>query len=90
MKGKGVVLANYYCKNCGKKFLDPRTLAANLCQRHPDGCNKGKHQLYEGTEKSTYVCKYCGRSFHDIITMTANSCHQHPSGANKGKHSPAL
>lgn len=83
-------MANYYCKNCGRKFSDARALTASSCPRHPAGSNKGKHQLYEGDEKSSYVCKYCGRSFRDIMSMTASSCPRHPDGSNKGKHSPAL
>lgn len=83
-------MANYYCKNCGRNYTEPRALAANPCLRHPDGPNKGKHQLYEGSEKSSYTCKYCGRSYHDLVTLTANSCPRHPDGPNKGKHSPAL
>jgi len=83
-------MANYYCKNCGRKFSDVRTLTAGSCPRHPEGNCKGKHQLYEGSEKSSYMCKYCGRSFHDIATLTAGSCPRHPEGNCKGRHSPAL
>ena len=80
----------YYCEYCGHKAQDARTLLAAPCPRHPDGSNKGKHKLYEGSEKSQYVCKYCGRKFPSIMTMTAAPCANHPNGSNKGKHSPAL
>ncbi len=83
-------MAKCYCKNCGQAFSDVRALSANTCYRHPDGANKGKHQLYEGGEKKSYTCKFCGSQFHDLRTLTANTCYRHPNGANKGKHHPAL
>jgi hypothetical protein len=54
------------------------------------GTNKGKHKLYEGSEKSKYTCKYCGTDRTSISSLTSIPCHRHPDGANKGKHSPAL
>ena len=81
---------NYYCKNCGAKYSSIQSLTASSCGRHLLGPNKGKHELYEGSEKSRYQCKYCGTSFPSLTSLTASSCGRHPSGANKGKHSPAL
>ena len=83
-------MANYYCKNCGRKFSNVRTLTSLSCPRHPDGPSKGKHELYEGDEKSTYTCKYCGKTFSSIAVLTSLSCPRHPDGPSKGKHSPAL
>ena len=83
-------MANYYCEHCGQKFSSISSLTANSCHRHPNGTNKGKHKLYEGSEKSKYLCKYCGQSFTTLSSMTANVCHRHPNGVNKGKHAPAL
>ena len=83
-------MANYYCKNCGIKFPNVSSLTANTCPRHPNGTHKGKHQLYEGSEKSSYTCKYCGMSFRSIVAMTAGTCLRHPDGPHKGRHSPAL
>lgn len=83
-------MANYYCKNCGNKFSSIQNLTGNFCNRHPLGAGKGKHELYEGSEKSKYECKYCGTSFSSLINLTGNFCNRHPSGAGKGKHSPAL
>ena len=80
----------YYCEYCGHKAQDARTLLAAPCPRHPDGCNKGKHKLYEGSEKSQYICKYCGHKFPSILVMTGATCVNHPKGSNKGNHSPAL
>ncbi len=80
----------YYCEYCGQKFTDVRQLTAISCARHPNGANKGKHKLYEGTQKSRYTCKYCGQQFASIQQMTGISCSRHPNGCNKGKHSPAL
>lgn len=83
-------MANFYCEYCGTKFNSATSLASSSCQRHPNGANKGKHKLYEGTEKSQYVCKYCGTKFTSLTSLTASSCQRHPNGANKGKHSPTL
>lgn len=83
-------MANFYCEYCGYKFSSISSLTANKCFRHPDGTNKGKHKLYEGSEKSKYTCKYCGISFNKLSSLTANNCLRHPDGSNKGKHSPAL
>ena len=83
-------MANYYCEYCGTKASSVSALTINWCQRHPDGANKGKHKLYEGSEKSKYTCKYCGTSTSSISSLTINWCQRHPKGANKGKHAPAL
>lgn len=81
---------NYYCEYCGHKFPSVRQLTSATCPRHPDGSNKGRHKLYEGTEKSTYTCKYCGHRFPSILVMTDGTCPNHPKGSNKGRHAPAL
>ena len=83
-------MANYYCEYCGQKFSSVSSLTSCSCYRHPAGANKGKHKLYEGSEKSQYVCKYCGQKFNSLSSLTSCSCYRHPAGANKGKHSPAL
>ena len=80
----------FYCVYCGAEFSSVRSLTSCSCSRHPDGVNKGKHQLYEGVAKSQYTCKYCGVKFSNLRSLTACSCARHPNGANKGKHSPAL
>ncbi len=83
-------MANFYCEYCGQKFLSVQALVAGSCSRHPNGAGKGKHKLYEGSEKSRYTCKYCGLSFSSLATLTAGSCSRHPNGSGKGKHAPAL
>ena len=83
-------MANYYCEYCGHKYSNVQTLTACWCIRHPYGPNKGKHKLYEGSEKSKYTCKYCGKQYSNLETLTACWCIRHPEGPNKGKHSPAL
>lgn len=83
-------MANYYCEYCGRKFSSVADLTSSSCIRHPDGSNKGRHKLYEGSEKSKYVCKYCGRQFSSIADLTSSSCVRHPNGSNKGRHAPAL
>ena len=83
-------MANFYCKYCGTKFPSISSLTAGPCQRHPLGPSKGKHVLYEGSEKSQYVCKYCGTKYPSISILTASPCQRHPNGVNKGKHEPAI
>ena len=65
-------------------------MTVSTCSRHPNGAGKGKHKLYEGSEKSKYTCKYCGNSYSSISSLTASTCSRHPNGAGKGKHAPAL
>lgn len=83
-------MANYYCEYCGTRTSSISALTASSCHRHPAGASKGRHKLYEGSEKSKYNCKYCGISNSSIVSLSGLSCHRHPDGANKGKHSPAL
>ena len=83
-------MARFYCKYCGQSASSIQNLTGWSCPRHPNGPNKGKHALYEGSEKSQYTCKYCGAQRSSIVNLTAGSCPRHPAGPNKGKHSPAL
>ncbi len=83
-------MANFYCEYCGSKFSSVQQLTAVPCQRHPDGQFKGKHKLYEGSEKSQYTCKYCGSKFSSLQQLTSVPCQRHPDGQFKGKHAPAL
>lgn len=80
----------FYCKYCGQRFNSVRSLTSLMCVRHPDGPNKGKHALYEGSIKQRYTCRFCGQQFNSIQSMTAFVCLRHPNGPNKGKHEPAL
>lgn len=83
-------MSNFYCEYCGYKTTSVQSLTAMNCIRHPAGPNKGKHKLYEGSEKSKYTCKYCGYSVGSIQSLTSMNCIRHPNGANKGKHAPML
>lgn len=83
-------MAKFYCEYCGYSASSVVYLTAGNCTRHPNGPGKGKHKLYEGTEKQQYTCKYCGRTYPTIQSMTAGLCMRHPNGAGKGKHAPAL
>lgn len=83
-------MVQYYCEYCGNKQAQISNLVATPCFRHPDGPSKGKHKLYEGSEKTHYNCKYCGTSTSSIANLTSIPCFRHPKGANKGKHRPAL
>lgn len=83
-------MANYYCEYCGRKASSVSSLTSSSCIRHPNGAGKGKHKLYEGSEKSQYTCKYCGKNSSSISSLTSSSCIRHPNGAGKGKHAPAL
>ncbi len=82
-------MASFYCKYCGSKASSVSSLTGSSCSRHPLGSNKGKHTLYEGSEKSQYTCKYCGNKASSIASLTGSSCSRHPNGSNKGKHEPA-
>ncbi len=83
-------MANFYCEYCGKTYSSVSSLTASNCPKHPNGHMKGKHKLYEGSEKSRYTCKYCGKTYPSISSMTSTSCPKHPNGHMKGKHAPAL
>ena len=83
-------MAKFYCEYCGQSFSSVSSLTAGSCCRHPNGSCKGRHKLYEGSEKPRYTCKYCGQQFTSISSMTAGSCYRHPNGSCKGKHAPAL
>ena len=82
--------AAFYCKYCGRKAASVASLTASPCIRHLDGQGKGKHALYEGSEKEQYTCRYCGRKANSIATLTASKCARHPNGPSKGNHEPAL
>lgn len=83
-------MANFYCEYCGQKFSSVSNLTVGNCPRHPLGGGKGKHKLYEGSEKSKYTCKYCGQQFSSISSISVGSCPRHPNGCCKGRHAPAL
>jgi len=83
-------MSNYYCKYCGNKASTVSSLTNGYCVRHPDGPNKGRHELYEGDEQSHYTCKNCGQQFSSISSLTNGFCMRHPEGTNKGRHEPAL
>ena len=83
-------MANFYCEYCGQLFSSVASLTNYNCQRHPDGNGKGKHKLYEGSEKSQYTCKYCGQKYSSISSLTNYNCQRHPNGNGKGRHAPVL
>jgi len=82
--------ASFYCKYCGHKASSVASLTASACIRHPNGPHKGRHALYEGSEKEKYTCKYCGKQVTSIASLTASKCIRHPDGPHKGNHVPAL
>ncbi|HRW43159.1 MAG TPA: hypothetical protein P5343_00065 [Flavobacteriaceae bacterium] len=82
-------MANYYCETCGQKYSNIASLTSGNCKNHPNGPLKGKHKLYEGTEKSQYICKLCGTKNSSIAGLTSGNCKNHPNGTLKGKHQPA-
>jgi hypothetical protein len=83
-------MANFYCEYCGTKYSSVASLTSAQCLKHPNGPNKGKHKLYEGSEKPQYLCKYCGTKYSSLPSLTSSQCLRHPNGSNKGKHAPAL
>jgi transcription elongation factor Elf1 len=80
----------FYCRYCGIKNSSIAGLTASSCIKHPLGPNKGKHAVYEGSEKARYTCKYCGFKASSIAALTTSFCRRHPNGTNKGRHEPAL
>jgi len=53
-------MSKFYCEYCGISYSTVSALTNSSCSRHPAGSGKGRHKLYEGSEKSQYTCKYCG------------------------------
>ena len=82
--------AAFYCKYCGHKATTVASLTSAMCIRHPNGPHKGRHALYEGSEKEKYTCRHCGIQFTSIASLTASKCIRHPNGPHKGNHEPAL
>jgi len=80
----------FYCKYCGNYASSVRFLTGSNCPRHPDGAGKGKHVLYEGSEKQQYTCSMCGAKATSIRFLVNSRCPRHPDGAGKGFHTPAL
>ena len=91
VSNQNMPLKNFYCAYCGQSFSSVSQLTrAGLCTRHPDGPVRGKHKLYEGSEKAVYTCKYCGVEAQTIDRLTSSFCVHHPAGHNRGRHAPAL
>lgn len=83
-------MADFFCEYCGTKAQSVSQLTGSNCARHPDGAQKGKHKLYEGSEKPQYTCRYCGTKMASISSLTGSYCGRHPKGPQKGQHAPAL
>lgn len=83
-------MSNFYCKLCGSKFSSIQNLTNGFCLRSPLGALKGRHELYEGSEKSQYFCKLCGQKFTSIQQLVNGFCLRSPLGALKGRHEVAL
>ena len=64
--------ASVYCKYCGAKYPDAKTLLKNRCPHIFAG--KGKHVLFEGEEASKYICENCGTVFSSLKDLTRNTC----------------
>ena len=79
-------MSNFYCEYCGTKSSSISSLTANSCHRHLLGNGKGKHKLYEGSEKSQYTCKCCGSKYSTLSSLCSSSC----SKSDTKKHQPAL
>ena len=75
---RGSLLYSEYCKYCGSRYSDARSLLANSCTRHPDG--RGKHALFEGDKNGPFYCIHCGSKYTDLGTLLRNSCSHNPNG----------
>jgi hypothetical protein len=42
--------------------------------------NRGKHILYEGSEKAQYSCKHCGTKNSSFSALVHNSCSRNEEG----------
>ena len=89
-KKKEYSMKNFYCEYCGQKYPSVAILTSSTCPKHPSGTFKGKHKLYEGTEKIQYTCKFCGTKASSISLLVGGTCPRHQKGSFKGNHSPAL
>lgn len=76
-------MTKYNCEYCETASSSISTLVASPFHRYPLGINKGKHRLYEKSEKSKYDSKYYGTSLFSLQSLTASPCYRHPNGANK-------
>ena len=70
-------MPNYLCKFCGTKMSSISALTTNSCSMNP---NKGKHVLYEGSEKAQYSCKHCGTKNSSFSALVHNSCSRNSDG----------
>lgn len=61
-----------YCKRCGAKYPDAKTLLRNRCPHSFGG--KGKHVLFEGAEADKYICENCGIVYSSLKDLTRNTC----------------
>ena len=52
---KGDIYAKFLLRILREKFTSIAQLTSSFCPKHPDGFSKGKHKLYEGSEKSQYI-----------------------------------
>lgn len=68
---------NYYCKYCGTKNSSISALTSNACSMNP---SKGKHALYEGSEKAQYSCKLCGTKNSSMSALVHNHCSRNSNG----------
>lgn len=83
-------MSKFYCEYCGNSYSSVQSLTGSTCSRHPDGSGKGRHKLYEGSEKAQYTCKFCGNKYSSIASLTGATCSRHPAGSGKGRHAPAM
>ena len=64
--------ASVYCKRCGLKYPDAKTLLRNRCPHSFAG--KGNHVLFEGEEADKYICENCGITYTSLKDLTHNTC----------------
>lgn len=65
-----------YCKLCGQKYPDEKTLLRNTCPRN----HGGKHVLFTGGAPSKFICENCGQTYTSLKDLTRNTC-PHGNGA---------
>ena len=69
-----------YCKLCGEKYSNARSLLSNRCPKNP--IPNGKHVLFEGDQEGPFLCVHCGEKYTSLRSLVTNRCMHNPNGQN--------
>ena len=79
--GRDTIMSEY-CKYCGEKYSDAKSLLSNSCSHHPSGPRKGNHALFEGDKDGPFICIHCGQKYTSLQPLVTNRCLHNPDGRN--------